>query len=78
MVDHLATSGKLDAPTANMLKAAITTATRLLDRGRFPSIAQIELAVRALDTLVSSGKLMPEDAEPIRTLLTRVIRSLSS
>jgi PKD repeat protein len=38
MVDRLVTSGRLDAPTASLLKAGITTATRLLDRGRVPTI----------------------------------------
>jgi DNA/RNA endonuclease G (NUC1) len=78
MVDRLITSGKLDASTASVLKAAITAATRQLDRGRVPTISQLQTAIRVLETLVSSGKLMPEDAEPIRTLLMRVIRSLSS
>jgi DNA/RNA endonuclease G (NUC1) len=78
MVDRLITSGKLDASTASVLKAAITAATRQLDRGRVPTISQLQLAIRVLDTLVSSGKLTPEDAAPIQTLLMRVIRSLSS
>jgi DNA/RNA endonuclease G (NUC1) len=78
MIDRLITSGKLDVSTASVLKAAITAASRQLDHGRVPTISQLQLAIRVLDRLVTSGKLTSEDAEPIQTLLMRVIRSLSS
>jgi DNA/RNA endonuclease G (NUC1) len=77
MVDALIASRKLDPSTASMLKAAIDVVRRQLDYGRLPSVMHLEQAVRALDALVSSGRLTPEDAGPVRTLLMRIIRSLS-
>jgi hypothetical protein len=60
------------------LKAALEMAKRQLERGRVPTLAQLEVSLRVLDAMVRSGRIAAADAEPLRALVTRVIRSLSS
>jgi hypothetical protein len=58
------------------LTAVLEAAKRQLDGGHIPTVPQLEASLRVLDALVRSGHIAAADAEPLRELITRVIRSL--
>jgi DNA/RNA endonuclease G (NUC1) len=67
-----------DELRSNALKAVLEAAKRQLDRGRVPTVQQLEASLRLLDAHIRAGQIAAADAEPLRVLITRVMRSLSS
>jgi DNA/RNA endonuclease G (NUC1) len=78
MVEELVASGKLHVNDAKALTLALDVAKKQLERGRLPTVAQLDASLRVLDALVRARRISAADAEPLRALVTRVIRSLSS
>lgn len=78
MVEALVASGKLEVDHAKALQAALNAAKKHLENGRLPTVQQLEVSLRLLDGLIRTGRITAADAEPLRMLIMRVIRSLSS
>jgi len=76
---HLLADGMLERGEANSLTAKLDAAKRQLERGNtVPAVQQLEAALNELDAIVRSGRLASADADPLRLLVTRVIRTLSA
>ena len=77
IVEQLEREGKIDRGNGSALTAHLENAKRQLERGRLPASGQLHSLLRVLETMVQSGRLTAQDALPLRTLLDRVIVSLS-
>jgi hypothetical protein len=79
LVDSLVAAGKLDRGTARLLQLELGLAALALRSGQ-PIAADLALrAVMAeLDILVRIRRLSTTDAAPLRTLVTRLIRSVAT
>ncbi|MDQ8161066.1 MAG: DNA/RNA non-specific endonuclease [Gemmatimonadota bacterium] len=78
MVDALAGTGRVNKGVLNSLNAKITAAANSVRRGNATAaMNQLDALINELDALVRSRGLTDAQAAPIRTMLTRVIRSLS-
>ncbi|MGH7720185.1 MAG: DNA/RNA non-specific endonuclease, partial [Gemmatimonadaceae bacterium] len=78
MVQQLADDGKIGFGIAISLKAKLDAAKRQLERGSsIAALALLRSVLIELDVLVRLGRLTA-DADPLRVLLRRVIRSVSS
>jgi hypothetical protein len=79
LVDELLRAGKIGRGAAILLELELTVARAALDReNRFVALVELRAAIVELDALVRRGVLSAADAAPLRTLLSRVIRSLST
>jgi DNA/RNA endonuclease G (NUC1) len=78
LVDGLVAAGKLSRVTGLVLKIELGLAQRQLALGKpANAAATLRVVVLEIDALVRVGRLSAADAAPLRTLLTRVIRSIS-
>ncbi|WP_411281713.1 DNA/RNA non-specific endonuclease [Gemmatimonas sp.] len=78
MVDALAGTGRVNQGVLNSLKAKLNAAANSIRRGNATAaMNQLEALINELDALVRSRGLTELQVAPIRTMLTRVIRSLS-
>jgi len=78
MVDDLASAAGLNSGNAGSLSAKIDAARQQLEQGNTtPAGNQLRAALHELDALVASGRVTAQDAEPLRTMLSRVIRAIS-
>ena len=78
MVDALAGTGRVNKGVLNSLNAKINAAANSIRRGNeTAAMNQLEALINELDALVRSRGLTELQVAPIRTMLTRVIRSLS-
>jgi hypothetical protein len=78
LIDQLVAVGKISANIGQSLNTKLTRAVKDLDRGdSAEAVDVLQSFLSQLDGLVRKGRLSPADAEPVRTLVTRVIRSIS-
>jgi hypothetical protein len=78
LVQDLASTADLNAGNANSLNAKIDAALKQLENGNsVPAANQLRALLRELDAMVGSGRVTEQDAQPLRTMVTRVIRSIS-
>jgi DNA/RNA endonuclease G (NUC1) len=78
MIQQLASVGKLDAGNANSLGSKLDVAQRQLLKGNSTTGAnQLSALLNEIGAMVRSGRLSAADAEPLQTLLSRVISALS-
>jgi DNA/RNA endonuclease G (NUC1) len=76
---RVAKTGRLDANDAKWLVNKLELAINHLKGARLaPAVNQLEQVVARVDALVEAGGLSPADADPLRTLVLRVIRSVTS
>ena len=78
LVSRLARDGSLSAGNANSLMAKLDAAQKQLDRGKTTPVAgQLGAVLNELDAMVRTDRLSAAEAEPIRTLVQRVLQSIS-
>jgi hypothetical protein len=78
LVDALVANEKLSAGNGNSLIQKIDAAAKQLAAGKTTAAAnQLNAALNELDAMIRSARLSPTDAEDLRTLLDRIIRSLN-
>src|SRR5262249_46925828 len=76
IVDQLAAAGKITANVATVLRLELQLAAASFDAGLpVVAVAELRAVVIEIDLLVQLGKLSAADAAPLRSLVTRVIRS---
>jgi DNA/RNA endonuclease G (NUC1) len=77
LVDALADDGKIDAGTANSLRVKLEGAGRSLDDANTTAaLGKLRALLNELEALVRSDRLSETDAQPLRTLIDRVIASI--
>jgi DNA/RNA endonuclease G (NUC1) len=68
---------KLNAGNANSLQAKLNAATAQIEAGNTdPAANQLHALTKELDAMVRSGRLSEADANPLRSLVARVIASI--
>jgi hypothetical protein len=78
LVQDLASAAGLNAGNANSLNGKIDAALKQLESGNsVPAANQLRALLRELDAMVGSGRVTEQDALPLRTMVSRVIRSIS-
>jgi DNA/RNA endonuclease G (NUC1) len=78
-VDQLVASGNLDVGDGKWLHNKLELAVAHLVKDlRIPAVNQLEDVLKRLDALERSGKISAANAESLRAIVTRVIRSVSS
>lgn len=78
MIQQLASNGKLDPKSAKSLASRLEDAQRQWDKDHSKQVVhQLSKLIDDIDGMVRSGKLSSADAEPLKTLLSRVVSSLS-
>ncbi|HEX2687299.1 MAG TPA: DNA/RNA non-specific endonuclease [Kofleriaceae bacterium] len=78
IVDQLAAAGTITRNVANVLRIQLEIAARGLDAGiPFLAGATLHAVLVQLDVLVRLHRLSDADADPLRTLVTRIIRSVA-
>ena len=78
IVASLLASGKIDASTANSLNVKLDVALASLQRGQVSTtLSQLRSLLNQLANLVATGVISDADAAPLRTLVNRVIASIS-
>ena len=78
MIDALAGTGRVNKGVLNSLNAKLKAAANSIRKGNAtPAMNQLEALINELDALVRSRGLTELQVAPIRTMLNRVIRSLS-
>ncbi len=76
---RVARTSRLDASDAKWLATKLDLAIKHLEGTRTtPAVNQLEDVVARVDALVQNGDLSSSDAEPLRSLVMRVIRSVTS
>lgn len=76
LVDQLAAAGKINQNVAALLRLELQIAAAAFDaRQPVVAVVALQLVVVELDLLVQLGRLSAADAAPLRTLVTRIIRS---
>jgi DNA/RNA endonuclease G (NUC1)/polyhydroxyalkanoate synthesis regulator phasin len=79
LIDQLVAAGKISAMTGQSLNSRLAKAVKDLDRGDIAeAIDVLQSFLSQLDVLVRKGMVSSADVEPLRTLVTRVIQSISS
>ena len=79
LIDQLVADGALAAGNANSLKAKLDGAAKNLMAGDVSSaLDKLQSARSELDGLIRSGRISSTDAAALRTLLSRLIASLSA
>ena len=77
LVDQLVASGKLSRGLGQLLKAELTAAQELLNRGRIPAARTLLRAIVVeIDLLVRLRVISAADAAPLRNALLQVIATL--
>ena len=78
-VGHLVKSGTITAGNANSLSAKLGAAQKQLERGVVAPVGgQLGAFLNELDAMVRSGRLSPADADPMRSMVQRVLTSLGA
>lgn len=78
-IGQLLSDGKLSSGNANSLQAKLTAAANQIAGGnRTAATNQLQALLNELDALVRSGRLSSADASALRTLVLRVMASLSA
>jgi DNA/RNA endonuclease G (NUC1) len=78
MVRDLAATAGLNSGNANSLNAKLDAAQQQIGNGNsVPAANQLRSLLRELDAMIGSGRVTADDAEALRTMVSRVIRSIS-
>jgi hypothetical protein len=78
MIADLTRSAGLSAGNANSLNSKIDAAQAQLGMGNTnPAANQLQALLNELDAMVRSGRVTAADAAPLRSMVTRVIQSIS-
>jgi hypothetical protein len=78
MIADLTRSAGLNSGNANSLNSKIDAAQAQLGMGNSNSAAnQLQALLNELDAMIRSGRVTATDAAPLRTMVTRVIQSIS-
>jgi DNA/RNA endonuclease G (NUC1) len=78
IVDQLAAAGTLTPNVANVLRLDLQLAATALDAGnRTSALAGLRAALQEIDVMVQIRRLSATDVAPLRSLITRVMRSIS-
>ena len=78
LIDALVAAQKLEVKAAKPLDVKLSGAIKDIRNGDIATAAdKIQSTINQLDALVASGRLAAADAAEVRTLLARVIQSLT-
>jgi PKD repeat protein len=78
LVDQLVSSGKISGAIGASLTSKLNNAKKQLDRNQPADAVQpLQSVLDQLNGLVRSGNLTDSDAAPLRTLVTRIIDSIT-
>ena len=75
IVDQLYTSGKIDKGTATSLLKKLDAAIASFERGG-PAVNQLSAILKQIDDLIDTDLLSSGDAQPLITLVNRIIESV--
>ena len=79
LAERLVSGGEARAGNGNSLVVKLQAASRQLSADGWGAAAnQLESALNELDAMERSGRLSPDDARALRTLIVRIVRSISS
>ena len=78
MVRDLALKSGQNSGNANSLDSKIDAAQKQLGKGNTnPAANQLQALLNELEAMIRSGRVTAADAAPLRSMVTRVIRSIS-
>ena len=74
MVSTLQAAGKIDAGNASSLRTKLDGSRAALERGNAnAATGKLRALLHELDAMVGSGRLTPQDAQPLRELVERIV-----
>jgi PKD repeat protein len=77
IIAQLKADGKIDKGNANSLSAKLDAAIAAFQRGQTgAAVNQLNALLNEINAMVSTGRLSPADAQPLRDLIARIIASV--
>jgi endonuclease G len=77
LIAQLKAAGKINNGNANSLSTKLDAAIAAFQRGQTgAAVNQLNALLNEIDAMVSSGRLSPADAQPLRDLINRIIGSV--
>jgi DNA/RNA endonuclease G (NUC1) len=78
LVNQIVSAGKLSAGNGNALKSKLSTAQKQLERNNAAgATSPLQGVLDQLNDLVRTGVLSAADADPLRTLVSRILQSIA-